>query len=130
MVFSLDSILGIHGHALEFRARRSELLAQNLANAETPNYKARDVDFRQALEKSQASAGPRQTHERHLAAPEQGTLEGEAMYRVPLHPSLDGNTVTEELEKAAFTGNAVRYQATLMFLTRKFSALKGAMSDQ
>lgn len=128
MPFSLDSILGVHPQALEFRARRAELLAQNLANAETPHYKARDLDFSKALANSAKTSGPTRTHEKHLQA--ERSAEAETLYRIPLHPSLDGNTVTEEFEKSAFSENAVRYQASLMFLTRKFSALKGAMSDQ
>lgn len=128
MPFSLDSMLGIHPQALEFRARRAELLAQNLANAETPHYKARDLDFATSLKQSISAGLPERTHERHLEAPR--AANADALYRVPLHPSLDGNTVTEEFEKSAFSENAVRYQASLMFLTRKFSALKGAMNDQ
>ncbi len=128
MPFSLDSVLGIHPQALELRARRSELLAQNLANAETPHYKARDLDFASSLKQSIKAAMPQRTHENHLQPP--GASEANEMYRIPLHPSLDGNTVTEEFEKSAFSENAVRYQASLMFLTRKFSALKGAMNDQ
>ncbi len=128
MPFSLDSLLGIHPQALEFRARRAELLAQNLANAETPHYKARDLDFATSLKQAKSSGGMTRTHERHVSGVESPMAE--AMYRIPLHPSLDGNTVTEEFEKSAFSENAVRYQASLMFLTRKFSALKGAMNDQ
>ncbi|MFK7955614.1 MAG: flagellar basal body rod protein FlgB [Lysobacterales bacterium] len=128
MAFSLDSVLGIHPQALELRARRAELLAQNLANAETPHYKARDLDFKNSLKQSIEAAMPKRTHENHLQAPVRAN--DDALYRIPLHPSLDGNTVTEEFEKTAFSENAVRYQASLMFLTRKFSALKGAMSDQ
>lgn len=127
MNFNLSHIFGIHPSALEYRARRSEVLAQNLANAETPNYKARDLDFKQAL----ASAGGsklEKTHARHLDA--SASSASELQYRVPLHPSLDGNTVTEEIEKAEFADNAVRYQASLMFLNRKISGIKSALSDQ
>ncbi len=128
MAFSLDTVLGIHPKALELRARRTELLAQNLANAETPHYKARDLDFQSSLKESIQTAMPKRTHASHLLAPTSPNQD--ALYRIPLHPSLDGNTVTEEFEKTAFSENAVRYQASLMFLTRKFSALKGAMNDQ
>ncbi|MEM1090143.1 MAG: flagellar basal body rod protein FlgB [Pseudomonadota bacterium] len=129
MPFSLDSLLGIHPQALEFRARRAELLAQNLANAETPHYKARDLDFATSLKQAQPAGEMKRTHERHLSGNDDSPM-ADALYRIPLHPSLDGNTVTEEFEKSAFSENAVRYQASLMFLTRKFSALKGAMNDQ
>ncbi|MDJ0656519.1 MAG: flagellar basal body rod protein FlgB [Xanthomonadales bacterium] len=130
MAFSLDNIFGIHAQALEFRSRRSQLLAENLANADTPNYKARDISFQRAME--DAGSGPgklMRTHPRHLEAPGD-TATAAVQYRVPLHPSLDGNTVSPHLEKAEFAENALRYQASLLFVNRRLNGIKNAMSDQ
>lgn len=134
MALDLDKHLGISQAALALRARRTELLATNLANADTPNYKARDVDFRQAL----AAAGrpgarlPMQaTQVAHIASTSAAAAPGEHLqYRVPLAPSLDGNTVDAQLEQAAFAENAVRYQATLTFLNARFRSLMTAITGQ
>lgn len=131
MPLSIDKALGIHDDALKLRARRTELLAQNLANADTPNYKARDIDFSAALEQAQGQQGVRMkaTHAAHIQDP--GPLSNpEMLYRVPSQPSLDGNTVDPQLEKAAFAENAVQYQATLMFLNRKIAGIKGALKGE
>jgi flagellar basal-body rod protein FlgB len=136
MALNLDSYLGVHAQALSLEAQRTELLAANLANADTPNYKARDIDFKSALAAAGASHGNSSapassgatlaistTNAAHLGA--QGTdgndgtdatLGGNLKYRVPMAPSLDGNTVDTQLEQAAFAENAVRYQATLTFI--------------
>lgn len=134
MPLKLDSYLGVHAAALQVRSRRTELLATNLANADTPNYQARDIDFRSALAKASATApGTVQmtaTHAGHVA-PAAGTpSQGELLYRVPLAPSLDGNTVDVQLEQAAFAENTVRYQATLTFLSSKFRGLMTAITGQ
>ena len=134
MSISFDSALGIHDDALKVRARRSELLASNLANADTPNYKAQDIDFKQALEQASAgqSASSSQLHTTHS-----GHIQGEpapdipdSKYRVPLQPSLDGNTVDSQLEKANYAENALQYQTTLSFLGSKFSSLIGAIKGE
>ena len=129
MAFSLNNILGIHAQALEFRSKRTELLAENMANADTPNYKARDISFERAMES--AMGGPakiKRTHSRHLEAT--GEANAAVQYRVPLHPSLDGNTVSPHLEKAEFAENALRYQASLLFVNRRLNSIKNAMKDQ
>ncbi|WP_457676260.1 flagellar basal body rod protein FlgB [Thiolapillus sp.] len=131
MPLSFDSALGIHVKALEVRGKRTELLASNIANADTPGYKARDIDFRAALSDAGASMhqGIRGTNERHITS---GSDSGSAslLYRVPLHPSLDGNTVDGQMEKAEFSENALRYQASLTFLDRKFKGLIGALKGE
>jgi flagellar basal-body rod protein FlgB len=109
-------------------------LARNLANADTPNFKARDIDFRSALAKAGGADAPVRmtaTHTGHIATG--NVAEGgmpELKYRVPLAPSLDGNTVDTQLEQAAFAENAVRYQASLTFLGAKFRALMTAITGQ
>lgn len=131
MALSFDKALGIHADALQVRSRRLELLASNMANADTPNYKARDIDFRAALghaEQGQA-VRMRRTHAAHVAA---GTpsLGIEPQYRVPSQPSLDGNTVDAQLEQAAFSQNAVQYQASLDFLNARFRGLRNALRGE
>ena len=131
MPLSFDSALGIHAKALEVRGRRTALLASNIANADTPGYKARDIDFRAVLSTAgtQIRSGMRCTDERHITAGND-TGPTSLLYRVPLHPSLDGNTVDGQLEKAAFAENALRYQASLTFLDRKFKGLINALKGE
>jgi len=131
MPLSFDSALGIHAQALELRARRNELLAANIANADTPGYKARDLDFRAVLRRAGDSGGPLKTtdprHFRHAPLPGEA---GEPLYRVPNQSSLDGNTVDPDLEKAAFAENALRYDASFTFLDRKFRGLMQALKGE
>ena len=135
MPISFDSALGIHQQALSLRTTRTEILASNIANADTPGYKARDIDFKSALQASvdkqpqfQSTATLRATNARHIQLDTTQT-NVETLYRVPNQSALDGNTVDEQLEKSAFAENALRYQASLEFLSSKFkgmiSALKG-----
>jgi flagellar basal-body rod protein FlgB len=136
----IDSYLGVHAQALQLQSRRTELLASNLANADTPGYKARDIDFRAAL----AAAGFPGNGD-NAAAPLQlqrtgvghtaGTgatveVDGAVKYRVPLEPALDGNTVDAQLEQAAFAENSVRYQATLTILNARLRGLLTAITGQ
>ncbi|MCW5569931.1 MAG: flagellar basal body rod protein FlgB [Steroidobacteraceae bacterium] len=134
MRFDLDAYLGVHQQALLLGARRTEVLANNLANADTPGFKARDIDFKAALAGADAAGTTlpmTQTAALHLAT---GSLQGESpaglRYRTPLAPSLDGNTVEPQLEQAAFAENAVRYQATLTFLNARFRGLMTAITGQ
>jgi flagellar basal-body rod protein FlgB len=134
MPLNLDQYVGVHAAALDVRARRTELIANNLANADTPGYKARDLDFRQAMARA---AGETPTSGVHLSTTQAGHIGGNASadatdnpdlkYRTPLAPALDGNTVDAQLEQAAFAENAVRYQATLTFLNSKFRGLMTAI---
>ncbi len=139
MALNLDSYLGVHAHALKLREQRTELLARNLANADTPGYKAQDLDFRAALAAStSAAAAPgamKATRPGHIGAGadvarQAGSTAAFLQYRTPLAPSLDGNTVDAQLEQAAFADNAVRYQATLQFLSSKFRSLMTAITGQ
>ncbi|MFO8003286.1 flagellar basal body rod protein FlgB [Thioalkalivibrio sp.] len=128
MSISFDKALGIHAEALQVRSRRLELLAANLANADTPNFKARDIDFRAALNDAGHGQALRmsRTNAGHLSSGAAGAGP-EAMYRVPTQPSLDGNTVDPQLEKAAFSENAIQYQASLDFLNARFRGLRTAL---
>jgi len=127
-----DKLFGIHAQALTLRARRAELLASNLANADTPNYKARDVDFRQVLG-SEMGNGPSltRTSPGHLPAGDVSGFENLTMkYRVPSQPSLDGNTVDEQLEKGEFASNSVRYMASLQFLEKRVQGVIKALREE
>jgi flagellar basal-body rod protein FlgB len=135
----LDSYLGVHAPALRLREQRTELLARNLANVDTPGYKAQDLDFRAALAASTSAAGDpqslRATQQRHIgiaegASIEPGSTDAFLRYRTPLAPSLDGNTVDAQLEQSAFAENSVRYQATLQFLSSKFRSLMTAITGE
>lgn len=137
MALDIDKHLGVLPAALAVRGHRTELLATNLANADTPNYKARDLDFREAL--AAAAGGGTAGRPLALATTQPGHQGGVVAagvpdaalkYRVPLAPALDGNTVDAQLEQAAFAENAVRYQATLTFLSARFRSLMTAITGQ
>lgn len=98
----------LHEHALRLRSLRMELIAGNIANADTPNYKARDIDFRAELQRAMA---PQQAVSSGGSRP--ATLEPSLLYRQPSQASLDGNTVDMDAERAAFAENALMYQFTL-----------------
>lgn len=114
MPLNLDAYLGVHATALKVGGQRMELLAKNLANADTPGYKAQDIDFKSAMARTGKEA----------------ELPAQLKYRVPLAPALDGNTVDTQLEQAAFAENAVRFQATLSFLSARFRGLMTAITGQ
>jgi flagellar basal-body rod protein FlgB len=136
MPLNLDAYLGVHQSALKLYARRTEVLANNLANADTPNFKAQDVDFKSLMNAGGAGAAGQAlpmatTQAVHLSStPELPTGNSGLKYRVPLAPSLDGNTVDPQLEQAAFADNTVRYQAALAFLSDKFKGLMTAITGQ
>ena len=129
-----DNIFGIHEQALLLHGQRIGILASNLANADTPNYKARDIDFKQALAAAGAPATSSlalQTTQPGHQSTDSGTspaAEPGVEYRVPMAPALDGNTVDEQLEQSAFAENSVRYQATLTILNSKLRSLMTAIT--
>jgi len=131
MPFNIDTALGIHPQALAVRARRAEILAANIANADTPNYKARDLDFRALLggaQDQQMTARLVATNAAHLPDAEAGVnVGGGLMYRMPLQPSIDGNTVDPQTEYAQFAQNALQYQASLTFLNGRIRGLLTAI---
>jgi flagellar basal-body rod protein FlgB len=133
MAIGFAQALGIHEQAMNLRADRAALLANNLVNVDTPNFKARDLDFRSVLQNSMqnttASGGLELTNSRHMRLDNDGEGEG-LMYRTPLQPSLDGNTVDEQLELAEFTKNGIDFQASLTFLSSKFSGLSKAIKGE
>ena len=119
--------------ALALRELRTELLTTNIANADTPNYQARDFDFASVLRDSGVETPRlRRTSTLHQPATPGGSLIGhslgvEAKYRVPMQPTLDGNTVEMDVEQAAFAENAIRYRASLSFLDSQIRGLRFAI---
>ena len=135
MPLNLDTYLGVHQDALKVYAERTSVLANNIANADTPNYKAQDLDFRAVLAGTSGKNGGTLplagTNNAHLGGTAGTTAAGhELKYRVPLAPSLDGNTVDAQQEQAAFADNTVRYQSTLTFLSSAFKGLMTAITGQ
>lgn len=130
MANSLDAALQFHAEALNLRALRQQVLASNIANADTPGFQARDIDFTKSLKDAlagRASAGDlARTVSTHLAAP-QSSAGGPLLYRQVLQPSLDGNTVDVDVERAQLAENAVRYEANLMFLNHQLKSLLAAI---
>lgn len=138
MQFGLDKFFGINQQALKIHSRRSEILAGNIANADTPGYKARDIDFKATLADMKSTAGDASlttSNPRHITASGSmaGRLDdvlGEMKYRTPSQPSIDGNTVDPLLEKSAFMENALMYQTNLKFLGGKIKHLKSALKGE
>jgi flagellar basal-body rod protein FlgB len=127
----VDKLFGIHAQAVQLRARRSEILAANMANADTPGYKARDFDFNAMLRNEmQRPVRLAATHSGHIQTGQQLVTGTELRYRIPNQASLDGNTVEIDREQSEFSENAMRYQASLRFLDGKISGLRRAIKGQ
>jgi flagellar basal-body rod protein FlgB len=128
-----DKLFGIHAQALQLRARKAELLASNLANADTPNYKARDVDFREVLgsEMGSGTLPMIRSHAGHMTSSDLSGFDNVTMkYRVPSQPSLDGNTVDAQTEKGEFAANSVRYMASMQFLEGRIRGLIKTLREE
>jgi flagellar basal-body rod protein FlgB len=105
--------LGVHANALILREKRNEVLASNIANAATPQFKARDIDFAKELERATGHGALRATDQQHFRA--HATTSAGMLYRDPVNPSLDGNTVELAVEQMQFSENTLKYQASLQF---------------
>ena len=130
MRFNLDKAVGFYEQALYVRSRRNGLLASNIANADTPNYKARDIDFQSVLKNAAGfddGSRLRITNGNHIHPGASTAADAEELYRYPFQASLDGNTVDMQREKAEYAQNTVQYQASLNFLTSRFQGLKKAI---
>jgi flagellar basal-body rod protein FlgB len=132
MANQIDNALRFHAEALNLRAFRQELLAANIANADTPGYQARDIDFRKSLQDAMAGREPAvqlarsaRGHASSAAVP--GHAAGPALYRAVVQPSLDGNTVDMDVERAQFAENAIRYEANLTFINGQLKTLLAAI---
>ena len=130
MVNMLDNYFGVHEQAMHARATRAQLLAENIANADTPHFKARDIDFSAALVSANhaLNAGEmRVTNAAHIAAADSEQFSAEILFRTPNAASLDGNSVDSEFEKSEFLRNAVEYQVSLKFIDGKIRTLMSAI---
>ncbi|MFO7275538.1 MAG: flagellar basal body rod protein FlgB [Pseudomonadota bacterium] len=116
MAINFDKVLGLHDDALRLRAERMKILASNLANVNTPGYQARDIDFAASLERALADGAGDAALALDDGAPE-------LLYRVPHHPSQDGNTVELGVEQAEFSQNALDFQTSLTFIGMKLRGL-------
>lgn len=134
MSISFDKALGIHETALHFRSQRASVLANNLANIDTPNFKAKDLDFKQALkQKMEPTSGfdLSTTQDRHIHGEGfDAGAEGDVLYRTPQQPSIDGNTVEDQIEHAEYMKNALAFQASFQFLNSKFTGLRSAIRGE
>ncbi|ART64425.1 flagellar basal body rod protein FlgB [Kushneria marisflavi] len=139
MIDRLNASLNFMQQSLNLRAERQEVLSANIANADTPGYKARDFDFRAELDRAvnqgraegQSGLSLSMTSSRHIPAQANGSVGGiDMMYRNPTQPSLDGNTVDMDMERVNFADNAVHYQADVQFLTSRLQGLKNAMQRE
>ena len=137
MLNGLDEFFATRMSALDLRAQRSEMLAANVANADTPNFKARDFDFPSALQSaigrsatSVQSVVLNRTSPRHLAGGNHGSGTVNLQYRNPAQSSIDGNTVDLDTELGQFSDNSIRYQADLTFLSNQIRTLQQAVANQ
>ena len=134
MLARLDDHFRVQETALKLRAQRQEVLASNIANADTPHYKARDFDFSAAFDsamQARKTGGLNTTHARHLQASSSlDPLSQQLMYRKEYQSAVDGNTVNMDTEMREFTDNAVRYQAAVTFMQKRIEGLRGAIQGQ
>lgn len=136
MAISFDKAFGIHQYTIGARAARAEVLSANIANADTPGYKAKDLDFSAALEQAQSGMqggfSLATSNERHISSTVSSGLSGTVRYRNPDQPDTgDGNSVDVQQERSAFLENGLEYQASLEFLNSRISGLlKAIKGDQ
>ena len=121
----LDALFQFNQTALSLHAERQKLIASNIANADTPGYKARDIDFVTALKNAQVSQSKLQAPAMTLG--DKGPLNTELMYRSAVQRSADGNTVDIDVERAQFAENAIRFEAQTMFISSKIKAMLAAI---
>ena len=133
MPISFDRAFSLHDDALILRGQRSSILASNIANADTPHYKARDIDFSAMLREANGAGQSRlslaATDRDHISAA-QGISPAALKYRVPLHGSLDGNSVDAHVEQAEFAQNALLYQTSFRFLNGKIQGIVKALKGE
>lgn len=132
MAISFEKALGVHQYTVGVRVDRAEILASNLANANTPGYKAKDISFERALQNATSGAtfGLNRTDGRHITA-SSNLINGQEMYRIPEQPDTgDGNSVDAQVERNLFMQNALEYQASLDFLGSKFKNMTKALKGE
>ncbi len=124
----LNNAFGIHEHALPLRNKRMQMISENIANADTPHFKAKDLDFAKVLD-AQRSAPMQATHASHFRLGALPNADG-VFYRTPLNASADGNTVELTVEQARYGKAAGDYQATLSFLENRVSGIRKALRGE
>ena len=132
MAISFEAALGIHDKALAVRSQRAEVLANNIANADTPGYQARDLDFGDFLAQAKGEHGVaiKRTHARHIATTGDMATSVDLKYRIPMQPSIDGNTVDLQIEQAEYADNAIAFQSSFTFLNSKLRGLMSAIRGE
>jgi flagellar basal-body rod protein FlgB len=133
MINRLTDAFDFQAQALTLRSERQRLLASNIANADTPGYQARDINFAQALREATAGNGAgtlAATNGGHIAAPTGARAEANLLYATPSQTNLDQNTVDMDRERAAFADNSVKYEATLRFINGSVRTMLDAIKGQ
>lgn len=135
MIDRIDNELSFHRKVLGLRSHRQELLASNIANADTPHYKARDIDFKSALEgalsgKGEGAMSLARTSPRHMDGEGSGPYGASVKYRTEYQGAVDGNTVNMDIERSAFAENALQLEAMLTFINGRFRTLNTAIQGQ
>ncbi len=137
MINQVNDAMGFHQKALALRAYRQEVLASNIANADTPHYKARDIDFKASLQGALGGMGARggqvdlaRTSAGHLSAAGSAPGGARLLYRAESQSSVDGNTVDMDVERAAFAENALQYEASITFINGMLRTLQSAMQER
>lgn len=136
MIDKMTGTLHFHQEALNLRDQRQQVLANNIANADTPNFKARDFDFASELQKAATQGRQQATALARTSAGHMGGSGTEALdvsnmqYRIPAQSRLDGNTVDMDMERSKFLDNSVRYQASLTFMNSRIKSLRSAMQPE
>ena len=128
----MDSIkkqISFFGSALNIRNKRNDIIASNIANAATPNFKARDINFLDEFKKVTKNGDISINHDKHITT-KNYNISNKALYREPLIASLDGNTVELSVEQMEFAENTMRYQTTLNFLNGKITKLMSAIRGE
>ncbi len=134
MISKLDKTLNFHHQALGLRAARQELLASNIANSDTPNFKAKDIDFsgvlREKLSASLPATALNTTSPLHISNGKDHGIGNSTLYRIPMQPSIDGNTVDMDSERTRFADNSIQYDASITFINMQFRNLMTAIQER
>jgi flagellar basal-body rod protein FlgB len=133
MISKLDNALNFHQTALNVRAARQEILSSNVANGDTPNFKARDIDFSSvlsdALSSNTSKTGLTTTSPMHLSSSSENSIASQALYRIPQQPSADGNTVEMDAERTRFADNSIKLDASMTFISGQIRGLMLAIRE-
>lgn len=134
MAINFERAFSIHDDALIMRGKRASILASNIANADTPNFKARDIDFQSMLKQADNQQTKNlnmvSTHRQHIELNSGSLSNASLKYRNPLHASLDGNTVDSHVEQAKFSENALQYQTSFTFLNSSINSIMKTLKGE